>query len=92
MNELYTIIGLGIGMLGLIGTGVGAWINIRTKLATMEVKILEIEKDIRRTDADLKEHKEDVKEYMEKVDDKLGSIYKGINDIKITLAGKVDKK
>jgi len=91
-DHTITLIFLGIAVAGLLGTMIAAWINVKTKLASMEVKILEVEKDIRRTDSDIKEHKADTKEYMEKVDDKLGSIYKGINDIKVTLATKVDKK
>lgn len=91
-DHLISIIAVAIGMAGLLGTMIAAWINIKTKLAAMEVKILEIEKDIRRTDADIKEHKDDTKAYMEKVDNKLGNIWNGINEIKIALATKEDKK
>lgn len=91
-DHTITLIFLGIAVAGLLGTMIAAWINVKTKLAAMEVKILEVEKDIRRTDSDIKEHKDDTKVYMEKVDDKLGNIYKGITDIKVTLASKEDKK
>jgi uncharacterized membrane protein YciS (DUF1049 family) len=91
-TQVYTILGLAIGWLGLMGSLIGAWINIKTKLAAMEVKILELEKDIKRTDTDIKEHKVETKEYMEKVDLKLENIYKGITDIKISLVNKEDKK
>lgn len=91
-DHTISLLAIAIGMAGLLGTMIAAWINVKTKLAAMEVKILEVEKDIRRTDSDIREHKEDVKAYMEKVDNKLGSIYKGVNDIKVTLANKVDKQ
>lgn len=93
MNEhTMGLLGIGVGMAGLLGTMIAAWINVKTKLAAMEVKILEVEKDIRRADSDIREHKEDVKEYMEKVDKSLGNIYKGVTDIKVALANKADKK
>lgn len=91
-DHTITLVFLVISVCSLLGVMIGAWINVKTKLAAMEVKMLEIEKDIRRTDADVKEHKDDTKNFMEKVDDKLGNIYKGITDIKVTLASKEDKK
>ena len=91
-NEIYTVIGLCIGMAGILSAVIGAWINIKTKLASMEVKMLELEKDIRKTDEDVKDHKSEVKVYMDKVDKKLGNIHEGINDIKVTLANKQDRK
>jgi hypothetical protein len=91
-NEIYTILGLCIGMAGILSAVIGAWINIKTKLASMEVKILELEKDIRKTDEDVKDHKTEVRIYMDKVDKKLGNIHEGINDIKVALVNKQDKK
>lgn len=91
-QDLYTLVGLGIGMLGVLGTLIAAWISVKMKLASMEVKILELEKDIKRTDDSLREHEKETKDFMEKVDNKLGNIYKGISEIKVTLAQKEDRK
>lgn len=91
-HEIYTVVGLCIGMAGILSAVIGAWINIKTKLASMEVKMLELEKDIHRTDEDVKQNKSEVRAYMDKVDKKLGNIHEGINDIKVTLANKEDRK
>lgn len=90
-DHVITLVFLSIALTGLLGTMIAAWINVKTKLASMEVKILEVEKDIRRTDCDIKEQKDDNKLYMEKVDNKLSHIQEGVNEIKVTLAGKADK-
>jgi hypothetical protein len=90
-QDAYTLLGLGIGIVGIIGTIIAAWINVKMKLAAMEVKILELEKDLKRTDEALGKHEQETKGFMEKVDNKLGNIYKGIGEIKIALANKVDR-
>lgn len=82
MQLILTIIGTGFGVVVVIFT---AWLNAKIAIAKLEVKVLQLEKEFER-------EKTDNTEIFNRIDDNFKELFKGINEIKVSLQNKAERK
>ena len=76
----------------IIGTGTviliavfSAWVYVKISIAKLEVKVLQLEKEFER-------EKTDNTALFNRIDDNFKELFKGINEIKISLQNKAERK
>lgn len=82
MQLILTVLGTGVGVIIVIFT---AWLNAKIAIAKLEVKVLQLEKEFER-------EKTDNTALFNRIDNNFKELFKGINEIKISLENKAERK
>lgn len=76
----------------IVGTGAvvviavfSAWVYVKISIAKLEVKVLQLEKEFER-------EKTDNTALFNRIDDNFKELFKGINEIKVSLQNKAERK
>lgn len=89
--EISLLVAITFGTISIITVVITAWINIRIKIASLEVKITQTDKDIREGKTDLDKHKDDYRKDLTRLYDKQEQVLQVVNDIKVDLQKKQDR-